>query len=55
VVNRHLDHEERDLEPLEGRAYLRSTIPSPVTTFFSRVPGRGYHRDIAPTWQGSSS
>ena len=89
VVDRHLDHEERDLEPLlrplfatdgwkavekklrraspvvvglffawvqdgmttEGRAYLRSTIPSPVTTFFSRVPGRGYHRDIAPTWQ----
>jgi len=89
VVNRHLDHEEQDLEPLlqplmttdgckatekklrraspvviglffawlqdgmtdEGRAYLRSTIPSPVTTFFSRVPGRGYHRDIAPTWQ----
>jgi hemerythrin-like domain-containing protein len=89
VVNRHLDHEERDLEPLfrplldtdgwkatekklrraspvviglffawvqdgmtdEGRAYLRSTIPSPVTTFFSRVPGRGYHREIAPTWR----
>jgi hemerythrin-like domain-containing protein len=89
VVNRHLDHEERDLEPLlqpllttdgwkaaekklrraspvviglffawlqdgmtdEGRAYLRATIPSPVTTFFSRVPGRGYHREIAPTWQ----
>jgi hemerythrin-like domain-containing protein len=90
VVEQHLDHEERDLEPLlephletagwkavekqlrraspvvignffawiqdgmteEGRSYLRTTIPRPVTAVFSRVVGRGYHRDIAPTWQG---
>jgi hypothetical protein len=36
----------------EGRSYLRTTIPRPVTAVFSRVVGRGYHRDIAPTWQG---
>jgi hemerythrin-like domain-containing protein len=89
VVERHLDHEERELEPLiqphmesaewktvekqlrpknpmvigrffawiqdgmtdEGQTYLRSTIPPPVTAVFGRVAGRGYHRDIAPTWQ----
>jgi hemerythrin-like domain-containing protein len=89
VVEQHLDHEERDLEPLlephmetaewkavekqlrraspvvigtffawiqdgmteEGRSYLRSTIPPPVTAVFGRVAGRGYHRDIAPTWR----
>src|SRR3954447_6956885 len=89
VVDRHLDHEERDLEPLlephmetaewkavekqlrraspivigkffawiqdgmteEGRSYLRSTIPPPVTAVFGRVAGRGYHRDIAPSWR----
>src|SRR3954454_20017561 len=89
VVDRHLDHEERDLEPLlephmrtaewkavekqlrraspvvigtffawiqdgmteEGRSYLRSTIPYPVTAVLGRVAGRGYHRDIAPTWR----
>ena len=90
VVGQHLDHEERDLEPLlqphmetaewkavekqlrraspvvignffawiqdgmteEGRSYLRSTIPPPVTAVFGRVAGRGYHRDIAPSWRG---
>jgi hypothetical protein len=89
VVDRHLSHEETDLEPLlerhlqtadwktvekqlrprspvvagrflawiqdgmtdEGRAYLRSTIPPPVTAVLGRVAGRAYHRDIAPTWQ----
>ena len=89
VVDRHLDHEERDLEPLmephletaewkaaekqlrraspvvigrffawiqdgmtnEGHAYLRATIPRPVTAVFSRVAGRAYHREIAPVWR----
>jgi hemerythrin-like domain-containing protein len=89
VVDRHLDHEEVDVEPLlephlgtegwktveknlrraspvvigrffawlqdgmteDGRSYLRSTIPPPVTTVFSKVAGRGYHRDIASTWR----
>jgi hemerythrin-like domain-containing protein len=89
VVDRHLDHEEQELEPLlvphmktaewksvekqlrptslvvsgrflawlqdgmtnENRAYLRSTIPVPVTVLVSRIAGRSYHRDIAPTWQ----
>jgi hemerythrin-like domain-containing protein len=89
VVERHLTHEENDLEPLlephlgtaewktvekqlrprspalagrflawiqdgmtdEGRSYLRSTIPPPVTALLGRVAGRTYHRDIAPTWQ----
>jgi hemerythrin-like domain-containing protein len=89
VVDRHLSHEENDLEPVlephlptaewktvekqlrprspvvagrflawiqdgmsdEGRAYLRSTIPPPVTALLGKVAGRAYHRDIAPTWQ----
>jgi hemerythrin-like domain-containing protein len=89
VVDRHLDHEERELEPLlaphlqsaewktvekqlrprslavtgqflawisdgmtdEGRAYLRATIPAPVTALLGRIAGRAYHRDIAPTWR----
>jgi hemerythrin-like domain-containing protein len=89
VVDRHLSHEENDLEPLlephlqsaqwkrvekqlrprspavagrflawisdgmtdDGRAYLRSTIPAPVTSLLGRIAGRAYHRDIAPTWR----
>ena len=89
VVERHLDHEEHDLEPLllphletpewkavekqlrpasladsgrfmawvqdgmpeQDRAYLRSTIPAPVTFLLSRLAGRSYHRDVAPAWQ----
>jgi hemerythrin-like domain-containing protein len=35
----------------EGRTYLRSTIPPPVTFVLSRLVGRAYHRDIAPAWQ----
>lgn len=89
VVERHLRHEEDELEPLllphlktpewkavekqlrpaslsesgrvmawvqdgmgeNERAYLRSTIPAPVTFLLSRVAGRSYYRDVAPTWQ----
>jgi hemerythrin-like domain-containing protein len=89
VVDRHLAHEEEDLEPLlephvktpawkavekrlrppstaatgrflawvqdgmtdDGRAYLRSTIPPPVTYVLGHLAGRSYHRDIAPTWR----
>ncbi len=89
VVERHLHHEENDLEPLmlphletpewkavekqlrpasladtgrfmawvqDGmpdpeRAYLRSTIPAPVTFLLSRLAGRSYYRDVAPVWQ----
>ena len=93
VVDRHLDHEERDLEPLlaphlqsagwktvekqlrprslavtgqflawiqdgmtdEGRAYLRTTIPPPVTAVLGRIAGRAYHRDIAPVWRRAAA
>ena len=89
VVERHLHHEENDLEPLmlphletpewkavekqlrppsladsgrfmawvqdgmpdQERAYLRSTIPVPVTFLLSRLAGRSYYRDVAPAWQ----
>ena len=89
VVQRHLAHEEGELEPLvaphlesaewkqvekalrkapptttgrffawltdgmdpESRAYLRSTIPGPVVSVFSRVFGRRYHREVAPVWR----
>lgn len=89
VVERHLRHEEDELEPLllphletpewkavekrlrpsslsesgrfmawvqdgmadDARAYFRSTIPKPVAFLLSRVAGRSYYRDVAPTWQ----
>lgn len=89
VVERHLTHEEEELEPVliphidspewkevekklsrqppsvagpffawltdgmtgEGRTFLRSTVPAPVTLVLSRVFGRRYNRDIAPVWQ----
>jgi hypothetical protein len=90
VVDRHLRHEEAELEPLlapyletkqwkttverrlrpsslagtgnflawiqdgmtdEDRTYVRSRIPGPVLAALGRVAGRGYHRDIAPTWR----
>ncbi len=91
VVERHLAHEEGELEPLmhphaeseewkaaekalrtspptttgrffawitdgmdpESRAYLRSTVPGPVVTVFSRVFGRRYHREVAPVWRSA--
>jgi hemerythrin-like domain-containing protein len=91
VVERHLSHEEDELEPLllphletpewkavekrlrptsltesgrfmawvqdgmadDARAYFRSTIPRPVTLLLSRVAGRSYYRDVAPTWQAT--
>ena len=92
IVERHLHHEENDLEPLlvphletpewkavekrlrppsladsgrfmawvqdgmsdDGRAYLRSTIPRPVTFLLSRLAGRSYYRDVAPAWQATA-
>jgi hemerythrin-like domain-containing protein len=89
VVERHLHHEETELEPLmaphlgspewkavekqlrpssladsgrwmawvqdgmpdDERAYLRSTIPEPVTFLLSRLAGRSYHREVAPAWR----
>jgi hemerythrin-like domain-containing protein len=92
VVDRHLAHEETDVEPLvarhedspewkavekqlrrrpaaqigsffawlqdgmsdEGRTYLRSTVPPPVTYVFTRVGGRAYRRRIAPTWRSGA-
>jgi hemerythrin-like domain-containing protein len=88
VVERHLQHEETELEPQlaphhdspewkavekklrsqplpvagrffawltdgmtpENRAFLERTVPTPVVTVMSRVFGRRYHKDIAPTW-----
>ena len=34
----------------EVRTYLRGAMPRPVLVVFSRVLGRGYHRQIAPIW-----
>jgi hemerythrin-like domain-containing protein len=89
VVERHLAHEENELEPelqphLEspewkavekelrkgspsvagnffawltdgmsepGRAYLRSTVPTPVVTLLSKLFGRTYNKQIAPVWK----
>jgi hemerythrin-like domain-containing protein len=89
VVERHLTHEENELEPqlqphLEtpewkavekelrksspstagnffawltdgmsepGRAYLRSTVPTPVVTLLSKLFGRTYNKQIAPVWK----
>lgn len=38
----------------EDRAYLRSTVPPPVTLVLSRVFGRRYHREVAPVWRAGS-
>lgn len=35
----------------EHRAFLKQTVPTPVVTVLSRVFGRRYHRDVAPTWR----
>ncbi len=89
VVERHLRHEETELEPQlaphletpewhavekklrsqplpvagrffawltdgmteENRAFLKRTVPSPVVTVLSRVFGRRYYKDVAPTWR----
>jgi hypothetical protein len=88
VLVTHLDHEERDLEPIahayrdtdawkaaqkavrkahpgnvgtflawlqdgadaETMARLRSEIPAPVVFLLSRLGGRRYRREVAPTW-----
>lgn len=39
----------------EDRAFLRSTVPPPVTFMLGRVFGRSYYRDIAQVWQATSA
>jgi hemerythrin-like domain-containing protein len=89
VVERHLRHEETELEPQltphlespewhavekklrsqplpvagrffawltdgmtpEDRAFLKRTVPTPVVTVLSRVFGRRYYKEVAPTWK----
>ncbi|SDE99680.1 Hemerythrin HHE cation binding domain-containing protein [Blastococcus aurantiacus] len=89
VTERHLRHEETELEPLlaphmdspewhavekklrsqplpvagrffawltdgmseENRAVLKRSVPTPVVTVLSRVFGRRYYKDVAPTWR----
>lgn len=89
VVERHLRHEETELEPQlaphletpewhavekklrsqplpvagrffawltdgmteENAAFLKRTVPSPVVTVLSRVFGRRYYEEVAPTWR----
>jgi hemerythrin-like domain-containing protein len=89
VVDRHLTHEEADLEPVikqygetpewravdkqfrrhpptvigpffawvtdgiedDERAYLRKAVPPPVVSVFTKVFGRTYTKNIAPTWR----
>ena len=89
VVERHLEHEEDELEPelaphmdspewravekqlrtqplpaagrffawltdgmtAENRAFLKQTVPTPVVTVLSRVFGRRYYKEVAPTWK----
>jgi hemerythrin-like domain-containing protein len=91
VVEQHLDHEEKELEPAlrphvespewkevekrlsrqplsvagpffawvtdgmrdEHHAFLRSTVPAPVTLVLGRVFGRRYNREIAPVWRAA--
>jgi hemerythrin-like domain-containing protein len=35
----------------EHRAYLRSTVPTPVVTVLAKVFGRRYYKEVAPTWR----
>ena len=39
----------------EGRSFLRSTVPAPVTFILRRVFGRRYNREIAPVWRAVRS
>jgi len=38
------------MEP-EIASALAGTVPAPVRFIFSRVIGRGYHKEIAPVWR----
>ena len=89
VVERHLAHEEADVEPVivarsetpewkavekklsrqppsvagpffawltdgmtdENRAFLRTTVPTPVVAVLGKVFGRRYNREVAPVWR----
>ena len=89
VVERHLDHEEKELEPQlvplletpewkavekklsrqppgvagrffawltdgmtdDGRAFLKSTVPTPVVVVLSKTFGRRYYKEVAPVWK----
>jgi hemerythrin-like domain-containing protein len=33
------------------RAYLRSTVPTPVVTVLAKVFGHRYYKEVAPTWR----
>jgi hemerythrin-like domain-containing protein len=35
----------------EHRAYLRSTVPTPVVTVLAKVFGRRYSKEVAPIWR----
>ena len=35
----------------EHRAYLKSTVPTPVVVVLARTFGRSYYRDVAPVWR----
>lgn len=35
----------------ENRAFLKKTVPTPVVTVLSRVFGRRYYKEVAPTWR----
>jgi hemerythrin-like domain-containing protein len=37
----------------EHRAYLKSTVPTPVVVILARTFGRAYYREVAPVWQRS--
>jgi hemerythrin-like domain-containing protein len=39
----------------EGRAYLRTEVPTPVVFVLSRVFGRQYLREVAPVWRDASA
>jgi hemerythrin-like domain-containing protein len=38
----------------EHRTFLRSKVPPPVLFVLTRLAGRAYSRDIAPTWEESA-
>jgi hypothetical protein len=35
----------------DGRAFPKSTVPSPVVYLLARIFGRSYYRDVAPVWR----
>ena len=35
----------------DGRAFLKTTVPTPVVAVLGKTFGRRYYREVAPVWR----